>query len=520
MSPATTLRTRLGVPAIALAAVLTGAGPAGAAPDHDRAPVVATTGGLVRGVATATTDTFLGLPYAAPPVRWQPPQPAARWSGIRDAAEFAPHCAQPAGPFGAASTSEDCLYLNVFTPSGESNARHRNPVLVWIHGGALVTGMSDTYDPTRLVAGDDVVVVTINYRLGALGFLAHPALAAATGGPTGNYGLMDQQAALRWVQRNIARFGGNPHDVTIFGESAGGLSVLSQLVSPGARGTFDRAVVQSGAYALDLADQARAEVAGRTYAAAVGCPDQSAACLRALPVPALLAGQSRGYEPNVDGRVLPGSIGTALAAGDFARVPVINGSTGDEWRLFVGLNELAGQPVTAANYQAQISATLGVPAPVAAVIAARYPLSAYPSPAEALGAVGTDAIFACPGLTVSRSVSRFVPTYQYEFNDRDAPPLLPPVSFPYGAFHAAEIAYLFPPETVPFTPAQHRLSEAMRGYWAGFARLGTPNTHRTPFWPRFTASGERVQSLVPPHPRTATGFATAHKCAFWAAATQ
>jgi para-nitrobenzyl esterase len=521
MSPATTLRTRLGATALALTATLFGVATADANPAHDRAPLVVTSGGVVRGVDGGAVDRFLGLPYAAPPVgalRWQPPAPAARWSGIRDGSAFAPHCAQNGGPFGVASTSEDCLYLNVFTPSGQANRLRRNPVLVWIHGGALVNGASDSYDPTQLV-GNGVVVVTINYRLGALGFLAHPALAGAPGGPTGNYGLMDQQAALRWVARNAERFGGNPHDVTIFGESAGGLSVLSHLASPGARGLFDRAIVQSGAYALNLASQSTAEAAGATYASAVGCPDQSAACLRGVAVANLLARQGTGYQPNVDGQILPRSIGTALAAGEFARVPVVNGTTRDEWRLFVGVSELGGAPVTAANYQARISATLGVPAPVAAVIAARYPLTDYPSPAEALGAVGTDAIFACPGRTVSEATSRFVPTYSYEFGDRNAPmPFLPPVSFPYGAFHASELQYLFQPATTTLTPEQQRLGEGMRRHWTNFARAGTPNAFGTQFWPRYDSATHRVISFVPPRSSVTSDFATVHKCDFWAAA--
>ncbi len=204
---------RLVVGAVALATVLTGATTTGAvAGQHDGspgAPVVSTAGGAVRGVAGANTDEFLGIPYAAPPVgalRWRPPQPAARWRGVRAATAFAPHCAQPASPFGKGSASEDCLYLNVFAPASMKSGRPL-PVMVWIHGGALVTGESDDYDPTNLVR-DGAIVVTINYRLGALGFLAHPALAGRPGGASGDYGLMDQQAALRWVQSNIGQFGG------------------------------------------------------------------------------------------------------------------------------------------------------------------------------------------------------------------------------------------------------------------------------------------------------------------------
>lgn len=492
-----------------MAATLTGTANASPAP-HD--PVVPTTGGLVRGVTTENGDQFLGIPYAAPPVgalRWQPPRPAARWAGVRDAGAFGASCAQSASPLTLPSDAEDCLFLNVYAPQEKVPGR---PVMVWFHGGGLVGGSGSFYDPAGLVRAG-VVVVTINYRLGALGFLAHPALAAAPGGPTGDYGLMDQQAALRWVSRNIARFGGAPGNVTIFGESAGGLSVLSQLVSPGARGLVDRAVVQSGAYALTLPSLADAEAAGQAYAAAAGCADQSAACLRALPVRTLLANQGGGYVPNIDGRVLSQSLGTALAAGRFTRVPVINGSTRDEWRLFVAMNELAGFPVTAENYLAMIGVTLGVSPGVAAVIAARYPLSVYSSPAVALGAVGTDAMFACPALAVNKELSRFVPTYGYEFNDRAAPPLLPPVSFPQGAAHASELQYLFRlPIGGTLSPEQQQLATSMRRHWTGFAASGTAHG-----WPRFTATGQPLLSLVTPRPVVATDFAVTHQCAFWSA---
>jgi para-nitrobenzyl esterase len=224
--------------AIALTALVAGASAAGASTvpathqDAVRGLVSATTDGTIHGKAAGTMDEFLGIPYAAPPVgplRWRPPQPRARWTGIREATAFAPYCPQPPSGFGVASTSENCLYLNVFIPAG-APGRHL-PVLVWIHGGAFLAGESDDYNPAALVR-HGVIVVTINYRLGALGFLAHPALASRPGGPSGDYGLMDQQAALRWVQANITSFGGNPRNVTLSGESSGGLSVLSQLVSP------------------------------------------------------------------------------------------------------------------------------------------------------------------------------------------------------------------------------------------------------------------------------------------------
>ena len=451
-------RTRLAVAVVTLGALAAAAPAAAASASRGQpggsasGPVVGTANGAVRGLAAGAVDEFLGIPYAAPPVgalRWRPPQPAASWSGVRDATRFAPHCPQPPSPFGQASMSEDCLFLNVFTPSHQRPGPDE-PVMVWIHGGALVTGESDDYIPAKLVE-DGVTVVTINYRLGALGFLAHPALADANG-QSGDYGLMDQQAALRWVQRNIAGFGGNPHNVTIFGESAGGLSTLSQVASPQARGLFERAIVESGSYNLTQAPLSSAEAAGEAFAAQAGCASQTAACLRSLPVSTILANENTaGYTPNINSEVLPETLKTAFATGHFNRVPIINGTNRDEWRLFVALSELAGNPVTASNYQSMISSTLGVSPAVAAVIAAKYPLSAFASPSIALGAVGTDAIFACPALTIDQSVSRFVPTFAYEFNDENAPEeFLPPVSFPYGAAHASEIQYLMELPTAAF----------------------------------------------------------------------
>jgi para-nitrobenzyl esterase len=486
-------------------------------------PVAGTANGLVRGLANGAVNEFLGIPYAAPPVgalRWQPPQPAASWSGVRDVTQFGPHCPQLAGPFGQASTSENCLFLNVFTPSRQHGGSPF-PVMVWIHGGALVSGESNDYDPTQMVA-DGVTVVTINYRLGALGFLAHPALADARG-QSGDYGLMDQQAALRWVHRNIASFGGNPHNVTVFGESAGGLSTLSQVASPQARGLFERAIVESGSYNLTQASLASAEAAGEAFAVKAGCASQTAACLRSLPVSTILADQdAAGYTPNINSEVLPETLGTAFATGTFNHVPIINGTNHDEWRLFVALSELEGNPVTTSNYQSMIASTLDVPAAVAAVIAAKYPLTAYPSPSVALGAVGTDAIFACPALTIDQSVSRFVPTFAYEFNDENAPELfLPPVSFPYGAAHASEIQYLMGLPTAAFpkmlSAQQQQLAEAMKGYWTNFAKRGFPSSPGTPFWPFFNNLTQKTQSLAPPVPQTETGFASTHNCAFWTA---
>src|SRR5947209_13557256 len=260
-----------------------------AAPHSGGVPIVRIADGSVRGAAVPSGYEFLGLPYAASPtgdLRWRPPQPPAGWEGVRDATQFAPSCPQPASPFAPpAPFSEDCLYLNVYTPTLRRHADR--PVLVWIHGGGFTEDASRNYDGSKLAA-DGTVVVTINYRLGALGFLAHPAFASRPGGSAGNYGLMDQQAALRWVRRNITRLGGDPHNVTIAGQSAGGVAVLAQLVSHSARGLFERAIVQSGAFALTQQPLADAETAGESFAATAGCPDQTARCLRRLSVAALV----------------------------------------------------------------------------------------------------------------------------------------------------------------------------------------------------------------------------------------
>lgn len=516
----TRVRTVIGVAALA-AALLTGTATTSAAAQSG-GPIVATTGGLVQGATTPTTDKFLGIPYAAPPVgalRWRPPQPAAHWTGVRPATAFAPHCAQPGAAVGGdPSMSEDCLYLNVFTPR---HASGRLPVMVWIHGGALVTGASDLYDPTLLV-GDNAVVVTINYRLGALGFLAHPALTDGPNGASGDFGLMDQQSALRWVQRNIERFGGNAHDVTIFGESAGGLSVLSQVASPRAHGLFTKAIAESGSYNPVQQSLADAETAGEAFAAKAGCADQTAACLRGLPVATIIADEdTSGYTPDIDGKVLVRTLASAFTTGQFNRVPIVDGTNHDEWRLFVAINTLEGNPVTAANYTAQIAGTLHVTAAQATAIAAEYPLSAYPSPPIALGAVGTDAIFACNALTVDQSVSRFVPTFAYEFNDPNPPQVfLPPVDFPLGDYHASELAYVFNTTTAPgvLSAGQLRLAGTMQRYWTNFAARAFPTSFGTPFWPLFTPSGQRIQSLTEPASTPETNFATEHHCAFWAAA--
>jgi para-nitrobenzyl esterase len=316
--------------------------------------------------------------------------------------------------------------------------------------------------------------------------------------------------------------------VTIAGQSAGGLSVLAQMVSPGARGLFQRAIVQSGTFALNQQPLATAEAAGQTFATAVGCPDQTAGCLRGVPVSALVSNFGVEIPDVVDGSVLTHSIGTALARGQFARVPVINGITHDEELLFVaglgitvsqGTNiPLAGPAADPANYQANIAQALGVSAARAAAIAAEYPLSAYPSPLVAFSLLVSDASFACPALQVDRwTAARGVPTYAYQFNDDNAPVNIVGASLGLST-HGTELPYLFDQPNAPYpamlNPDQQALAASMRTDWASFAGTGNPSSRALP-WPSF--NGTRVLSLVPLQSQVTTDFATAHHCSFWAA---
>jgi para-nitrobenzyl esterase len=496
-------------------------------------PIVRTGSGVVRGVAMNGGDAFLGLPYAAPPtgnLRWRPPRAPADWSGIRSASSFAPSCPQPVATAGP--QSEDCLYLNVYTsnatsrPSSHQTAR---PVLVWIHGGGFVTGAGRQYDPSKLAA-DGTVVVTINYRLGALGFLAHPALASSPGGPAGNYGLMDEQAALNWVHDNIRAFGGDTHNVTIAGESAGGLAVLAHLISPGSRGLFQRAIVESGSFGLHRQSLSEGEAFGKTFASQAGCTTQTAACLRSLPTTTLLATGSGwpGQAPEsaiVDGKVITESFDMALEHGRLAKVPVLNGTNHNEEAIFVlGLSAAVSGgkfvpipylPVSQENYQQNIAGVLGVSDARATAIAAEYPVLAYPEAAVALSALINDSEFACPALQMDTWTAKRVPTFAYEFNDDAAPGrAVPAIGI---ATHTSELGYLFDlPDAQfqdPLTADQQRLADSMQRAWARFAAKGNPASTPVP-WPAFQHSQDML-SLVPPQPQPEATFASNHHCGFW-----
>jgi para-nitrobenzyl esterase len=401
-----------------------------------------------------------------------------------------------------------------------------------------------------LVEKGGVIVVTINYRLGYLGFFAHPAL-DTEGHLAGNYGLMDQQFALKWVQRNIAAFGGDPKLVTIFGESAGGVSVYTNLASPTAAGLFQRAISESGAYVTfaghfpftdylaGVVSLATGESTGSSgfgvvpsgvdAATSVGCASQTANCLRAVSASTLVLAEPADVFPFVDGTVLRQPPGEAIGSGRFNQVPVISGSNHDEWRYFVAEEELAsGSPLTAATYPHAVYSVLGLPGPppdnpFGDFVISLYPLSADPtSPSIEIGALGTDIAFACPARNAGLSLSQYVPgTYAYEFNDETAPSFFPPLSFPLGDSHFIEVQYLFDLEalgiTPTFTPEQQELSATMIGYWTNFAKTGNPNSAGAPTWSQYSAGGS-LESLVAPTPvaESDASFDTDHNCsALW-----
>ncbi len=497
--------------------------PAGAAASQSL--FVTTDKGMVEGRSTAdNVNQFLGIPYAAPPVgalRWAPPQPAMAWSGVRPAMSYGQRCAQPTNGNGPRIDNEDCLYLNVYTPARLAPGE-KLPVLFMIHGGGFTTGAGDQHDGSLIVRTDHIIVVSINYRLGPFGFLSLP------GQDNINFGLLDQEAALRWVQRNIASFGGDPARVAIDGESAGGWSVCDLLASPSASGLFARAIMQSGS--CDSQSASAMRKTSLALAAAVGCTDQATVltCMRAKPEATILTASTKFFPfvlPTAGDPVLPVAPGKAIASGHYTKVPVLIGTNHDEGRTFAQ----GFASFTAKQYQQYVTATYGS---LARQVLARYPLSAYPSPyaaAYAVGAIWTDSGFVagiggCPEQNLARQLVRTgVPVYFYQFDDRHAPGLnndLP--GYQWGAGHAMELAYLWPSFNNGFslyalmTHKQLQLSRAMVQYWGAFTKAGMPAVRGQARWPQYGTG--RLMSLREGHASHAIAaavFAAEHQCSFW-----
>ncbi|NEB77474.1 carboxylesterase family protein [Streptomyces sp. SID14478] len=482
--------------------------PAAAARATDRgSTLVRTAAGWVHGQRTVEGRQFLGIPYAKPPVgslRWRAPRPAGSWHGVRDATDFGNRCVQSASwdpGYEDPTYTEDCLALNVYAPDGPAG----RPVLVWLHGGGLTAGAGADIVPDTFARTTGAVVVTVNYRLGAMGFLAAAGLdRQAPDGVSGNYGLQDQQLALRWVRANIGRFGGDPGRVTLAGESAGGRSVCTQLASPPGRGLFRAGIVESGAYG-DCGARTHEDAAGSgaAFAAKLGCASGDVTgCLRRKSAKEILDAQA-GFDwaPVVGGAFLPVQPAAAIAAGRSARVPVLNGANKDEGRLFAyGAYDGQGRPLTAAAYPKALVDAYGPAAGRRAL--KEYPLAAYPSPTYAYAAAAGDQLMACPALRLDRRLARTgSPVYAYEFADRTSPPFASireaGRTFDFGATHVNEVQYLFKHFglVTPLDREQRVLSRQMVQYWGSFVRGSAPRADGAPAMPDRRTSAGRTLSL-------------------------
>jgi para-nitrobenzyl esterase len=478
---------------------------------HAQAPKpVPTTAGEVQGAAEDGLTVYKGIPFAAPPVgdlRWRAPEPPASWKGIKQADKFAPGCIQtsivmPALGMTAFPVSEDCLYLNVWTPA--KSPKDHLAVMVWIYGGGFSIGATSLplYDGANL-AKKGVVVVSVAYRVGPFGFLAHPELTAEQGGHSGNYGLMDQIAGLQWVKRNIAAFGGDPRRVTIFGESAGGISVSMLAASPLAKGLFAGAISESGGSfgpprvsnegGENVPPLAVAEKHGAAFLSKLGA--SSLADARKLSADSILKGSppglGGGFWPDFDGYVLPGDQYKLYEAGKYNDTPVLIGTNSDEGALFVATT-------TAAAYEANVRSGYGE---YADKILAAYPTG---SDAEALRSardLARDTTFAWHTWAWARLQSRRSKgkVFVYYFSHRPPYPDTPQFKS-WGASHGSEMSYVFGNFSGNVTPGAEdkAVAEQVSSYWVNFAKTGDPNGAGLPAWPAFTEGNSQAMNLDDP----------------------
>jgi para-nitrobenzyl esterase len=464
---------------------------------------VNTKSGAVKGSLSADGKVreFKGIPFAAPPVgplRWKAPEPVAAWAGVREATAFGARCMQ-GNVFGDmvfrdSGPSEDCLYLNVWAPVPQIRKEPLLPVMVWIYGGGFVGGAaSEPRQDGEMLAKKGVVVVSLNYRLGVFGFLAHPGLAKETGRKgSGNYGLLDQVAALEWVHKNIKEFGGDPANVTIFGESAGSFSVCGLMATPLTKGLFQKAIGESGAFfgsSLGIKPASEAELAGEKFAGTVGA--SSIDELRAKPAAELLEAGTKqgGFSAAIDGYFFPEDAATIYAAGKQAHVPLLAGWNENEapaQRFFHGESPSAESFKT--NVRAQYKDS-------AHKLLELYPADTDEQAMQSAGALSSDGFIAYSTwkwLELQRTTGEST-VYRYEFDN--APPATPA----RGAYHSAEIEFVFealPSKNLPWRAEDTKLSDLMSTYWTNFAKSGDPNGVGLPVWPSFSReTGNQVMHL-------------------------
>jgi para-nitrobenzyl esterase len=495
--------------------------------------VVITDRGPVRGTIVDDVLQFRGIPYAASPsgeLRWKLPVAHAAWSGVLDASHFGPGCPQVAR-YGLteAGYNEDCLSVNVTVPYKQIAPGKKLPVIVWIYGGAFVGGSSSLYDLTHWAKLGDVVLVSINYRLGVFGFMAHPAFDPDS---NGEFGQADQREALRWVKRNIAAFGGDANNITLAGESAGAASTCFQMLAPeAAKGLFHKAIIQSAGCSMHLRTISESNKVGAKVAAAVGCTDPTTtlSCMKSKPVKELLEAGSKvagsdimTFVPSVGTAAVPLQGAEAMSTGKFIHVPLMNGGDKVELRLYVAYAAQAGKHVTPENYAETIRGVYGDKTPQ---VLAEYPISHYSSAPSAFGSIMSDftpvnGLNNCLYLKAARLASRYIHVYEFEFADPNPPPVTADPGFEMGAVHSSELPYQFPNfsnttkmDGPKLTPGAQKLSDVMLTAWSRFAWTGVPQDKELPAWTPFESPSHIMRFQ-----QGKLGYFDAeaeHHCAFW-----
>ncbi|MGC4938481.1 carboxylesterase/lipase family protein [Kribbella sp. DT2] len=528
--------TRRVATCLAIAGLLSACTSKAADPDvaHDAPLTVETSSGQLQGTSAGSARQFLGVRYGqsvAGERRWTNPVAAPKAAGTVQATKPGPSCAQAGTAPGAeatASKNEDCLFLNVTTPK-QLRDGEKLPVMVWWHGGGFTSGSGAAYDAQRLADRGHVMVVTVNYRLGVFGYLSLPGLAGS-----GDFGLADQILATTWAKQNAEAFGGDPDNLTVFGESAGGMSACALITSPAAKDLVDKVAISSGSCKLrwpngglapglpahaPVTPLAAAEQLGQSQAKTLNCTGASAvSCLRGKPVADLL--KIFGSFSNVlayGTPLLPKDPAAALDDGDVLDgVRVLSGGNQNEQAAIIAGVQAVKPFYTATNYPALLKEAFGANA---AKVSAEYPLTRYPNAASAFARLITDAAWACPTLRGNAALaSHDVPVFGYEFADPDSPNVnaVPTKEVKQGAAHATDVPYLFDlvGKNLLRTPAQQTLGNQMIDYWTSFARTGTPTANDAPAWPQLSGEDGPTLQLAPAI--QPVDFAAEHHCGLWA----